>query len=396
MSVVKIDLNKLDKSDWKTYRFDEIAKNISERVDPNNTDLTVYIGLEHIDSESLHIKRHGTPDDVNGTKLKFYKGDIIFGRRRAYQRKAGIATWDGFCSAHALVLRANPDVIAPELFPFFLHSDLFMNRAIDISVGSLSPTINWGTLKHQEFSVPSLQVQEKLAQLLVSMNEVINQDNKVFNKLEQYRLVKMVELLNGYHIEENKVKLPSGWKKTKLKDIAKFIDYRGKTPTKTNEGIPLITAKNIRDGWIDREPEEFIAEEDYVPWMTRGIPNKGDVLFTTEAPLGNTAVVNLGEKFALAQRVICLQPNNLISGDFLFFAINNPIVKQKILARSSGTTVSGIRSALLKEVTIPMPPINERQEITKDLKRIVSNMTKAQEKYTHSKSLMKSIIKQVF
>ena len=171
MSEVKIDLNNLDKSNWKTYRFDEIAKNISERVDPNNTDLKVYIGLEHIDSESLHIKRHGTPDDVNGQKLKFYKGDIIFGRRRAYQRKAGIATWDGFCSAHALVLRANSDVIDPELFPFFLHSDLFMNRAVDISVGSLSPTINWGTLKHQEFIVPPKEMQIQLIELLLSFEQ---------------------------------------------------------------------------------------------------------------------------------------------------------------------------------------------------------------------------------
>lgn len=120
MSIISsnVDLNKLNKSGWKKYRFDEIAQNISERVDPNNTDLEVYIGLEHLDSESLYIRRFGTPDDVNGTKLKFYKDDIIFGRRRAYLRKAGIAPCDGFCSAHALVLRANPEVIEPELFPF--------------------------------------------------------------------------------------------------------------------------------------------------------------------------------------------------------------------------------------------------------------------------------------
>ncbi len=181
-----IDLNNLDKSNWKTYRFDEIAQNISERVDPNNTDLTVYIGLEHIDSESLHIKRHGTPDDVNGTKLKFYKGDIIFGRRRAYQRKAGIATWDGFCSAHALVLRANPDVIDPELFPFFLHSDLFMHRAVDISVGSLSPTINWGILKHQEFLVPPKEQQIQLAELLWSVDVALQKSKNNEESLQRY------------------------------------------------------------------------------------------------------------------------------------------------------------------------------------------------------------------
>ncbi len=85
-----IDLKNLDKSDWKIYRFDEIAKNISERVDPNNTDLEIYVGLEHIDSESIHIKRTGTTDDVDGQKLRCYPGDVIFGRRRAYQRKAAI------------------------------------------------------------------------------------------------------------------------------------------------------------------------------------------------------------------------------------------------------------------------------------------------------------------
>ena len=186
MSVNKINLNTLDKSDWQSYRFDEIAHNISERVDPNNTDLEVYIGLEHIDSESLHIKRFGTPDDVNGQKLKFYKGDIIFGRRRAYQRKASIATCDGFCSAHSLVLRANPDVIDPDLFPFFMHSDLFMNRAVDISVGSLSPTINWGTLKHQEFLIPPKEEQSQLAELLLMGDEILQRNLENESSLSNY------------------------------------------------------------------------------------------------------------------------------------------------------------------------------------------------------------------
>lgn len=147
-------LDKLDKTHWPTYRFDEIARNVSERIDPGATDLDVYVGLEHIDSGSLHIKRTGTPADVDGQKLRVYPGDIIFGRRRAYQRKAAIATFDGICSAHALVLRAHDAVIDARLLPFFLHSDLFMHRAIDISVGGLSPTINWGDLKKEEFRLP--------------------------------------------------------------------------------------------------------------------------------------------------------------------------------------------------------------------------------------------------
>ena len=149
-----MDLKNIDKSNWETYRFEEIAQKITKNVNPAKTDLEVYVGLEHIDAESIHIKRFGVPSDVKGGKLRCYPGDVIFGKRRAYQRKAAVVEFDGICSAHAFVFRANAEVIEPELFPFFLHSDQFMHRMVDISVGGLSPTINWGDLKGQEFLLP--------------------------------------------------------------------------------------------------------------------------------------------------------------------------------------------------------------------------------------------------
>ena len=127
--MTKIDLNNLDKSTWETFKFEEIAFKISETVDPNKTDLPIYVGLEHLDAEDIHIRRTGTPDDVSGQKLKCYPGDVIFGKRRAYQRKAAIVDFEGICSAHAFVLRANPEVIDPKLFPFFLHSDQFCTKS---------------------------------------------------------------------------------------------------------------------------------------------------------------------------------------------------------------------------------------------------------------------------
>jgi len=251
-----IDLNNLDKSNWKTYRFDEIAQNISERVDPNNTDLTVYIGLEHIDSESLHIKRYGTPDDVNGTKLKFYKGDIIFGRRRAYQRKAGIARTDGFCSAHALVLRANPDVINPELFPFFLHSDLFMNRAVDISVGSLSPTINWGTLKHQEFMLPPYEEQKDFAKLLSASSVLLERQSEAIFSLEIFKQSVLKESFDKNNCD-----------KIKISNISESLDNK-RVPIKKgdrDEGpYPYYGASGIVDhvaDYIFDEPILLISED---------------------------------------------------------------------------------------------------------------------------------------
>lgn len=159
--------NKNSKSGWKIWRFDQMATNVNVRIDnPSESGMEHYVGLEHLDSDSLKIRRWGTPDDVEATKLMFKKGDIIFGRRRAYQRKLGIADFDGICSAHAMVLRPRPDVVLPEFLPFFMQSDQFMNRAVEISVGSLSPTINWRTLAAQEFELPPLEEQRRLIQLL--------------------------------------------------------------------------------------------------------------------------------------------------------------------------------------------------------------------------------------
>ena len=103
---------------------------------------------------------------MEAQKLRFLPGDVIFGRRRAYQKKVAKAEFEGICSAHALVLRARPDYVDPDFLPVFLSSDYFLERAIEISVGSLSPTVNWRDLKAQEFDLPPLDEQKRIADLL--------------------------------------------------------------------------------------------------------------------------------------------------------------------------------------------------------------------------------------
>lgn len=159
--------DKATRSDWEVWRFDQIATNVNVRIDnPSKSGMEHYVGLEHLDPDSLRIRRWGSPNDVEATKLCFKKGDIIFGRRRAYQRKLGVAEFDGICSAHAMVVRAKPEVVLPEFLPFFMQSDLFMSRAVEISVGSLSPTINWKTMAGQQFVLPPKEDQRRIVELL--------------------------------------------------------------------------------------------------------------------------------------------------------------------------------------------------------------------------------------
>ncbi|MGE6572448.1 hypothetical protein [Psychrobacter namhaensis] len=134
---------------------------------------------------------------------------------------------------------------------------------------------------------------------------------------------------------------PNGWEWIRLGNLAKFIYYRGKTPKKIESGVRLITAKNIRNGYIDLQPNEFISEAEYDSWMTRGFPNQGDTLFTPEAPLGNAANVNIKEKFALAQHVICFQWHSSEISDFMLL---------QLIDNATGMTATGIKASKLQSL----------------------------------------------
>lgn len=185
----------LSKSDFETVRFDKVAICISKRVEPQKTDLTTYVGLEHLDPDNLVIARTGVPGDVIGTKLKIYKGDIIFGKRRAYQRKVAVSHFDGIASAHSMILRANSDNIEKEFLPFFMQSDVFMNRAIQISEGSLSPTIKWKTLAAQEFSLPKKDKQKELTSVFKQFDIVRGQLRQQKTTLQNLKQKLLSEIL---------------------------------------------------------------------------------------------------------------------------------------------------------------------------------------------------------
>lgn len=184
---------------------------------------------------------------------------------------------------------------------------------------------------------------------------------------EKARLVKEEGLRTSANevvdIADEYIECPSHWKWIRLGNIAKFIDYRGKTPNKIDAGVRLITAKNIRYGYIDLVPEEFISEADYEQWMTRGFPRVGDTLFTTEAPLGNAAVIDINERFALAQRAICFQWHYSAISRFMLIQILASPFQNQLLDNSSGMTATGVKASRLKEIPVVVPPVEEQHRI---------------------------------
>ncbi|WP_345881414.1 restriction endonuclease subunit S [Shewanella algae] len=169
--------------------------------------------------------------------------------------------------------------------------------------------------------------------------------------------------------------LPKGWTSQSIENAMEaIIDYRGKTPKKSDSGIPLITAKIVKSGRLET-PTEFIPEEDYDAWMVRGLPQAGDVVLTTEAPLGEVAQLD-DANVALAQRIVTLRGKpDLLVNDYLKYLLQSHAVQQQLDARGSGSTVKGIKQSELRKVVLSLPPIAQQRSIAGTLKSLDDKIT---------------------
>ncbi len=210
------------------YKFSDIAYNITEKRMPVPGDEKTYIGLEHLDSGSLKVRRWGSVVELKGQKLVMAKGDILFGRRNTYLRRVAIAPHDGLFSAHGMILHPNTDVIDAEFFPFFIYSDYFMNATIRISVGSLSPTVNWKTLKDLEFDIPELKEQRKFAKLFRAIMDVKEGYEELLIQTDELVKSQFIEMF-GDPVDNEK-----GWPAYRFSEVAvsrlgKMLDKRRQT-----------------------------------------------------------------------------------------------------------------------------------------------------------------------
>jgi len=197
-------------------------------------------------------------------------------------------------------------------------------------------------------------------------------------KAEKEQLVKEKKIKKSRStdtiIEDNCVwRKPDIWEEIELQDIFKFIDYRGKTPTKSDSGKRLITAKNIRMGFIKNDPIEFVTDDFYKNWMVRGFPKNGDILFVTEGhTMGFIAQIDLKYEFALAQRTICFQSYLEMDLTFYYYALMSTQFQQIVRDNQTGSAAGGIKASKLKRIPIPLPPITEQQAIVEKVNALMT------------------------
>lgn len=382
------------KTGWKVWRFDQIATNVNVRIDnPSESGMAHYVGLEHLDPDSLRIRRWGSPDDVEATKLTFKKGDIIFGRRRAYQRKLGVAEFDGICSAHAMVLRAKPEVVLPEFLPFFMQTDLFMNRAVAISVGSLSPTINWKTMAVQEFALPPLDEQRRIVFMLSALEENLVALDAALSSVITLEFSRLEDALDSVSSD-------------RLVPVEKLVTTgpRNGLSPKVNadeRGYPTLSISAVRDGRIVTEGNVKYAEvtdEQAAAFALK----KDDVLVVR----GNGNKLLTG-KCGLVDAVPqgCFYPDLLIrlqfDGDVIrpqFAALqwNAPATHKRLISRAKSTNgIWKINGGDIRQHTLKVPSIEMQDALLEEIRAIRKARVDIEKRKARAQNLKAQALKEI-
>lgn len=342
------------KPGWRIVKFGDIAQNVAVRVDPADAKTDVYVGLEHLDPSTIHLRQWGHPSDVTGQKLAFKKGDVIFGRRRAYQRKLAVAEFDGICSAHAMVVRAKPKMILPEFLPFFLQSDMFMERAIEISVGSLSPTINWKALKVQEFPLPPLDEQKRIAEILWAADEALEKWTEAYRQSESALSSSRSHIFQELSQTEECIS---------LKDIGRW--FSGGTPSRSrsdfwNGDFPWVSPKDMKQDVIS-DSEEKLTDTALNGRVTI-LPPESILIVVRGMILAHTFPVAFTDrKVTFNQDMKGIVPNSDFSAGFVFhwFKDNSAKILQATEESTHGT--KRLATDVLYGMQIPRPS-PEKQE----------------------------------
>ncbi|EPP3357639.1 restriction endonuclease subunit S [Acinetobacter baumannii] len=341
--------------EYQEVKFGEIAKHISKRVEPSETTLGVYVGLEHLDPDSLKITRHGVPSDVAGQKLLVKKGQIIFGKRRAYQRKVAVADWDCICSAHAMVLEAIPGKILPDFLPLFMQSNQFMERAVGISEGSLSPTIKWKNLEQQSFVIPNIDFQEKAIELSKMIDKclILNEES-----------IKLAEIL----YENLSIRFSNKNETLKLEDLCLKIQdgthFSPKKIDKTGEYL-YVTSKNIRMGYMEFNDKDYISFDEHKAIYARCDVQEGDILLTKDgANTGNICINECKSEISLLSSVAFIRVDDTkLDKLFLYHYLMSAKVQREIKAQMAGNAITRLTLKKIKNLLIPDINLEEQKNI---------------------------------
>ena len=358
---------------WETcqigHLYDERKEKVSDRDYP-----PLSVTMKGIVPQLSTAAKTDAHDDRKLVK----KGDFAINSRSDRRGSCGISAYDGSVSLINTILCPRNEM-NPQYYDWLFHTTMFADEFYKWGHGIVDDlwTTNWSDMKKIGVPIPDLHEQSLIAAhldrqcaLIDSVTEKTKASIEEYKKLRQAVITQAVTkgVRGDRPMKDSGIEwigeIPEEWDVVPLtKKLKNIVDYRGKTPTKVKNGIFLVTAKNIKNGKIDYEiSKEYVAANEYDEIMHRGMPQIGELLFTTEAPLGAVANVDK-ENIALAQRIIKFTPFDDVSPYFMKYWIMSDGFQQYLKTLSTGSTATGIKASKLFMLPLIYLAIDEQQEI---------------------------------
>lgn len=329
-----------------TVKLGDVAIESRDSLKEKDKSLPV-VGLEHLIPEQINLTDWNIGQENTFTKT-FEKGDVLFGRRRAYLKKAAVAPCKGICSGDITVIRAKNDKILPELLPFVIQNDIFFDYAVGKSAGSLSPRVKWEHLANYEFNLPELDEQKKLAEVLWQIVETMESYKKLLAKTDGMVKAKFVEMFGTL---DNPL--------FEKKELSKFGDIgTGTTPPMKNKDyyssndIPFIKPSDFCDVSVTylNSSEFFISEN--ARKAARIFPNK-TVLVTCIGTIGKVAIVTT--ESSCNQQINYIIPNNKVNEKYIAYSLLYS--KNELQEKANAPVVPILNKSEFAKSQIPLPPL---------------------------------------
>ncbi len=381
----------IDKTGWKKWRFDEVCRqvNVSSK-NPKADGLYYVVGLEHIEPGNLHITKWDTLEKETTFTRKFVKGQVLFGRRRAYQRKVAYAEFDGICSGDILVFEAIEDNLLPELLPFLIQSDGFFEKALATSAGSLSPRTKFKELADYEFLLPPKAEQKRLAELLWAADEMIEKEKKEMEMVKVLFNEQKSELIWDKQFDQEKLVTVSN---IGLKD-GDWIESKDQAES----GIRLIQLADIGDGYFINKSSRFISDKTFTQLHCFEIFPNDILLARMPDPIGRSCILpQLNERCITAVDVCVIRVDELkYNTKYINYLINTPMFRKIVIEQSSGTTRQRISRKNLEKIFIPLPSKEVQNNIVKIITEIENLVLSLQKQINVSEQLKQNLINKIF
>jgi type I restriction enzyme S subunit len=280
-------------------------------------------------------------------------------------------------------------VIYKDFFPLFISSDYFLNAAIKISVGSLSPTINWSALKELEFELPPIARQQQLSKILWAATEAKNAYKTLLFLTEQLVKSRFVEMFGDLDSPKQNVEI-----KTIESVCEKITDGTHQTPIYSNSGYIFLSSKDVKSGYIDWSDIRFISHELHKELSRRVSPQRNDILLAKNGTTGIAALVETDEIFDIYVSLALLRPKSTINSTYLLSAINNDMTKRQFDVGLKGIGVPNLHLSVIKEVKILVATIEDQNRFAEFVRQADKSKFEIQRTIDELEATYKAILRE--